>query len=71
MAAAAILIINFHLHSRYRFQPPVVLALVLPLAAYVDQLLNEAILACDPDKAEKDAAKAAKKKQKTVDEKPV
>lgn len=47
-------------------QPSEVLELVSPLAAYVDQLLSDAILACDPDKAEKDLAKATKKKKKIV-----
>lgn len=32
----------------------------------MDQLLSDAILACDPDKAEKDLAKATKKKKKIV-----
>ena len=42
------------------------LDLVLPLAVHVDQLLNDAILACDPDKADKDLVKASKKKKKIV-----
>lgn len=56
-------------------QPLVIFDLVLPLAAHVDQLLDDAILACDPDKAEKDLAKAekeiikaAKKKVKKIKE---
>ena len=43
--------------------------LVLPLAAYVDQLLDDAILACDPAKAEKDIAKAEKEAIKTAKKK--
>ena len=33
----------------------------MPSAAYVDKLLNDAILSCDPDKADKDLTKVAKK----------
>ena len=40
--------------------------LVLPLAAHVDQLLDDAILACDPAKAEKDLVKAEKEATKTA-----
>ena len=45
-------------------QPSEILEIVLLLATYVDKLLNDAILSCDPDKAEKDIAKAAKKQEK-------
>ena len=47
-----------------KLQPSEILEIVLPLAAYVNKLLNDAILSCDPDKAEKDLAKAAKKTRK-------
>jgi hypothetical protein len=45
-------------------QPLEILDLLLPLSAYVDKLLNDAILACDPDKEEKDKAKADRKLKK-------
>lgn len=40
--------------------PTEVLDLVIPLSVYVDTLLNEAILACDPDKADKETVKVRK-----------
>jgi hypothetical protein len=53
----------FHI-LHYLHQPSEILDLLLPLSAYVDKLLNDAILACDPDKEEKDKAKADKKLKK-------
>lgn len=42
-------------------QPSEVLGIVMPSAAYVDKLLNDAILSSDPDKADTDLTKVAKK----------